>query len=56
MIYTVKEYAEKFSFGGKKVSAKTIVNRILAGQLPSNHIAKKLRVNNGIWVIEVIEK
>lgn len=56
MIYTAKEYAEKFTFGGKKVSPKTIINRILAGQLPSNHIAYKVKINRGMWIIEVVDK
>jgi len=56
MIYTLKEYAKKFSFGGKTVCAKTIQRRLLAGNLPSNHISHKLNYGHGIWIIEVIEK
>ena len=56
MIYTIKEYAKKFSFGGKFVCTRAIRNRLLKGQLPSNHIPKKLDFGHGIWIIEVIEK
>ena len=53
MIYSILEYAEKFRFKGKKVSAMTIKRRCEKGQLPSGHIAKKLAGKTGDWIITV---
>ena len=53
MIYTIIEYAEKYCFKGKKVSAMTIKRRCDKGQLPSGHHAKKLAGKTGDWIIEV---
>jgi len=55
MIYSINEYAEKFFFKGKKVSAMTIKRRCEKGQLPSGHHAKKLPGKTGDWVIQVDE-
>jgi hypothetical protein len=56
MIYTILEYAEKFRFKGKKVSAMTLKRRCENGQLPSGHHAKKLPGKTGDWIIEVPDK
>lgn len=53
MIYTAKEYASMFKFGGKYVSRQTIIRRCMYGMLPKNHTAKKLLGKTGAWVIEV---
>jgi len=50
MIYTPAEYAEAFTFGGKKVSAMTIKRRCRNKQLPKNHKAYK---KSGGWMIEI---
>ena len=53
MIYTAKEYALAFKFGGKFVSNRTIIRRCASGMLPKDHIPKKLLGKMGAWVIEV---
>jgi hypothetical protein len=53
MIYSPSEYAEKYLFGGKKVSAMTIKRRCEKGQLPLGHHARKLPGKTGGWIIEV---
>ncbi len=53
MIYSITEYAEKFLFQGKRVSAMTIKRRCEKGQLPTGHIAKKLAGKTGDWLITV---
>jgi len=53
MIYTIIEYAEKYCFKGKKVSAMTIKRRCEHNQLPSGHHAKKLPGKTGDWLITV---
>lgn len=56
MVYSIKEYAETFSFNGKHFSRATILTRIKLGLLPSNHRPKKLEGRHGAWIIEVVEK
>jgi hypothetical protein len=56
MIYSLQEYAEKFLICGKKVSAMTVRRRCEKGMLPSNHHAKKLPGETGMWIIEVIDE
>lgn len=53
MVYTVNEYAKRFKFAGKFVSAKTVKRRCRNGMLPRNHIPKKLYGKTGSWIIEV---
>ncbi len=53
MIYTIKEYAKKFQFGGKFVSYETVRRRCKDGMLPMGHIVRKLAGKTGSWVIEV---
>jgi len=53
MIYNIKEYSEKFSFGGKKLSSMSIRRRCINDQLPSNHKARKLKGKTGQWIIEI---
>ena len=56
MIYTPQEYCEVFLFENVKVSPRTVRRRASKGMLPSNHKARKLPGEKGIWIIEVIEK
>jgi len=53
MILTVLEYAEKFPYKGRVLSAKTIARRCADGLLPSNHHARQLPGNQGQWVIDI---
>jgi hypothetical protein len=53
MIYTPKEYAKAFKFGGRFVHSATIRRRCTARMLPRGHTARKLP--GGLWVIEVNE-
>ena len=56
MIYTTKEYSQRFKLEGRYVSHYTIIRRCRNGLLPSNHIPKKLAGGKfGTWIIEVIE-
>lgn len=50
MIYTPAEYAEAFTFGGRKVSTWTIKRRCRNNQLPKGHRAYK---KSGGWLIEI---
>jgi hypothetical protein len=51
MIYTTKEYSEKFLFGNKHVSESTIKRRCAKGMLHCGHKARQLPRKT--WVIEV---
>lgn len=50
MVYSTQEYSELFTFGGVRVSARTIKRRCINKQLPRNHIPHLI---NGVWIIEV---
>lgn len=52
MIYTPKEYAKLYPFGGIFLSARSIRRRCHMGQLPKGHIAHK---KSGGWIIEVLQ-
>jgi hypothetical protein len=55
MIYTPKEYSQKFPFGNKFVSAMTVKRRCAKGMLHCGHKARKLPGKTGGWIIEVLE-
>ena len=52
MIYTPKEYAKVYPFGGRYLSTWSIKRRCKNGQLPKGHIAHK---KTGGWIIEVLQ-
>lgn len=53
MVYTLKEYCQKFKVNNKWVSAKTIERMAKAGVLPTGHIVKKLAGKRGARIIDV---
>jgi ribosomal protein L13 len=53
MICTIQEYCATFPAKGKKVTPRTIIKHAIKGLLPTNHVARKLPVGNGVWVIEI---
>jgi len=53
MILTVKEYCKKYKFGGKEISPKSLLRRIQEDMLPWGHTARWLKLNRGVWVIQV---
>lgn len=56
MLYSTEEYAKTFLICGKRVSARSIQRRCKNGQLPSNHIATKMKGKTGQWIIQVKDK
>ena len=53
MVITVIEYAKRFPYKGREISAKTIMRKCEDGLLPSNHHARQLPGGKGQWVIEI---
>jgi len=51
MIYSPSEYAANFTFGGTRLSERSIRRRCRHGQLPKGHIAHR---KTGGWIIEVL--
>ena len=50
MIFTIIEYANTFTFGGKKMSPRSIQRRCNIGLLPKYHKAEK---RGHDWIIQV---
>lgn len=53
MILTTKEYCEKYKFGGKNISPKSLIRRIQEDMLPWGHYARKISASKGVYVIYV---
>jgi len=51
MIYSPSEYAANFTFGGIRLSERSIRRRCSHGQLPKGHIPHLV---SGVWIIEVL--
>lgn len=56
MIYTLKQYCNKFKVQNKKVCYKTIEYMAIRGLLPSGHRVVKLPGKTGARLIEVLEE
>lgn len=56
MTLSVLEYAKMFPCKGKVLSRQAIIKRCTERLLPSDHHARKMPGNKGVWVIDVPDK